>query len=76
MSSFISSQNKKLLNSRTGNFKPCNYRNKEDECSLNGQCLAQDIIHKCIGSTSTNPDKTYLGTAEGDFKKRCNNRTK
>ena len=23
-----------------------------------------------------NPDKTYLGTAEGDFKKRYNNHTK
>ena len=60
---------KKLLNSRTGNIKPCNCR-KKDECPLNGQCLAQDIVDKCIASTSMNPEKTYLGTAEGDFKKR------
>ena len=69
MSSFISSHNKKFLNSRTGNIKKCNCK-KKDECSLNGQCLAQDIVYKCIASTSMNPDKTYLGTAEGDFKKR------
>ena len=75
MSSFILSHNKKLLNSRTGNIKPCNCRNK-DECSLNGQCLAQDIVYKCIASTSINPDKTFLGNAEGDFKKRYNNHTK
>ena len=43
MSSFISSHNKKLLNSRTGNIKPCNCR-KKDECPLNGQCLAQNIV--------------------------------
>ena len=69
MSSFISSHNKKFLNSRTGNIKQYNCK-KKDECSLNGQCLAQDIVYKCIASTSMNPDKTYLGTAEGDFKKR------
>ena len=72
---FFSSHNKKLLNSRTGNIKPCNCRNK-DECTLNGQCLAQDIVYKCIRSTSINPGKTYLGTAKGDFKKRCNNQQK
>ena len=74
MSSFISSHNKKLLNSRTGNIKPFNCR-KKDECPLSGQCLAQNIVYKCIASTSMNPDKTYLGTTEGDFKKRYNNHT-
>ena len=62
---------KKLLNSRTGNIKPCNCR-KKDECPLNGQRLAQDIVYKCIASTSINSDKTYLGTAQGDFKKSHN----
>ena len=74
MSSFISSHNKNLLNSRTGNIKPCNYRNK-DECPLNIHWLVQDIVYKYIASTSINPDKTYLGT-EGDFKKRYNNHKK
>ena len=36
----------------------------------------QDIVYKCIASTSMNPGKTYLGTAERDFKKRYNNHTK
>ena len=63
------------MNSHTGHTKPCNCR-KKDKCPLNGQCLAQDIVYKCIASTSMNPDKTYLGTAEGDFKKRYNNHTK
>ena len=74
MSSFISSHNKKLLNSRTGNIKPFNCR-KKDECPLSGQCLAQNIVYKCIASTSMNPDKTYLGTTEGDFKERYSNHT-
>ena len=72
ISSYISSHNEKLLNSRTGNIKPCKCR-KKDECPLNGECLAQDIVYKCIASTSINPDKTNLEMVEGDFKKRYNN---
>ena len=63
------------MNSRTGKIKPCNCRNKDGRL-LNGQCLAQDIIYKCIPSISINPDKTYPGTAEGDFKIRYNNHKK
>ena len=59
----------------TENIKPCSCRNK-DACPLKEQCLAQDIVCKCIASISINLDKTYLGTAEGDFKKRYNNHTK
>ena len=75
MCNFISCHNKILLNSRTGIIKSLHSINK-DECRLNGQCLSQGIAYKCITSTSINPDKTYLGIAEGDFKKRCNNHTK
>ena len=56
-------------------MKTCNCTNK-DEWSLNGQCLAQDVLYKCIASTSINPDKTYLGTPTGVFEKRYNNHTK
>ena len=31
-----------------------------------------DIVYKCIVSISMNAEKTYLGTAKGDFKKRYN----
>ena len=68
------SSNKKLLNGRTGNIKPCNCR-KKDECPLNGQYLAQDIVYKYFASTSINAEKTYPGTAEDDFKKRYSNHT-
>ena len=63
MSSFISSHNKTLSNSRIGNIKPCNCRNK-------------DCVQMYWCNTYINPDETYLGTAEGDFKKRYNNHTK
>ena len=75
MPSFTSSHNKKLLNSHTEHSKPCNCR-KKDKYPLNGQCPVQDIVYKCVASTSMNPDKTYRRTAEGDLKKRCNNHTK
>ena len=52
--------------------KKCNCKNKS-VCPLDGNCKQNDVIYKCIASTSVNPDKVYLGTAEGEFKKRyCN----
>ena len=48
--------------------QPCNYRKKED-CPSEGKCRIENIIYQCIVSTSGHPDKVYLGTAEGDFKK-------
>ena len=36
---------------------------------MEGECRTENIIYKCIASTSGHPDKVYLGTAEGDFKK-------
>ena len=44
--------------------------------SMKWKCLALDIVYKCIASTPINPDKTYLGTVEWDFKKRYKNHTK
>ena len=43
---------------------------------LISQCQSQDIIYKCTVSTSVNPDKVYLRTAEGDFKKLYHNHMK
>ena len=47
----------------------CNCKNKNDH-PLDSNCQTSDIIYQCIASTTVNPDKTYLGTAEGNFKKK------
>ena len=49
-----------------------NCKNRKD-CPLDGNCQTSDIIYKYIASTTVNPDKIYLGTAEGNFKKRYYN---
>ena len=46
------------------------------KCPLSDQCQSQDLIYKCTVSTSVNPDKVYLGIAEGDFKNRYHKCTK
>ena len=53
----------------------CNCRSK-GACPLEGNCQVNDVIYKCVASTSMNPDKTYFRTAEGEFKKRYYNHTK
>ena len=75
ISSIISSHSKKLMKNNAPNTKPCNCRTKS-KCPLNGQCKSQDIIYKCTVETSGNRYKVYLGTAEGDFKKRYHNHAK
>ena len=50
----------------------CNCKNKNDH-PLDSNCQTSDIIYQCIASTTVNPDKIYLGTAEGNFKKRYYN---
>ena len=63
----IKSHNKKLINSSNHHEQLCNCRKKED-CPLEGKCRTENIVYKCIASTSGPPDKLYLGTT-GDFKK-------
>ena len=75
ISSIIKSHNRKVLNEKLPPKLPCNCRNKE-ACPLDGNCQVRDVIYKCVASTSMNPDKTYFGTAEGDFKQRYYNHTK
>ena len=53
----------------------CNCRNKI-ACTLDCNCQQNDVIYKCIASTSVNPDKVYLGTAKGEFKQRYHNHNK
>ena len=40
---------------------------------MEGKCRTENIIYKCIASTSGHPDKVNLGTVEGNFKKRYYN---
>ena len=72
MSSVIKSYDKKVINKDVKELKPCNCRVKS-ECPLNGQCQVTDIIYKCTVLSPDKLKKVYLGTAEGDFKKRFYN---
>ena len=71
MSSIISSHNAKILNDDTqsNHQKKCNCR-KPDECPLDGNCLAENIVYKAAVSTRNEPTKYYYGMSEGDFKHR------
>ena len=68
MPGMIKSHNKKVINKDVKESKPCNCREKS-ECSLNGQSQVTDIIHKCTVLSPDKPNKVYLRTAEGGFKK-------
>ena len=73
MKSIINSHNKRVTTQNTIITPPCNCRSKE-ECPLEGQCRVENIIYKCVASTSVNVNKAYLGTAE-EFKRRfCNHK--
>ena len=72
MGKIIKSRNMKLINLSNHHAQPCNCRKKE-ACRLQGKCRTENINCKCIVSTSGHPGKVYLGTAEGDFKKRYYN---
>ena len=75
MSSMIKSHNKKVINKDVKESKSCNCRIKS-ECPLNVQCHVTDIIYKCTILSPDKPNNVYLGTAEGDFKKRLYNHRK
>ena len=68
MSSMIKFHNKKVINKDIKELKSCNWRAKS-ELPLYGQCKVFDIIHKCNVLSPDNPNKLYLRTAEGEFKK-------
>ena len=73
LSSMIKSRDKKVINKDVKELKTCNSRVKS-ECPLNGQCHFTDIIYKCTAPDK--PNKVYVGTAEGDFKKGFYNHRK
>ena len=64
----IISHNKKLINYNNPIILPCNCRRKE-ECLLEGKCRANDVVYKCIALATAFPNKIYLETAQGEFKR-------
>ena len=64
--SIIKSHNKKLTNAENKETKHCNCR-KKLECLLEAKCRSGYIIYKCVVTATGQPQKVYLGTAEGDL---------
>ena len=70
----IKGHNSKVLNtSNKQEQRDCNCRTK-DQCPLNGDCLATNIIYKAK-ITNDNTIQTYYVQCEGEFKLRYNNHT-
>ena len=72
LSSIIKTHNKKVTNEKITPRYQCNRKIRND-CPLDSNCQTSDIIYKWIASTTVNPDKIYLETAEGNLKKRYYN---
>ena len=70
LSSIIKTHNEKVTNEKIAPRDQCNCKNRNDCPHLMVTAKQVDIIYKCIVSTTVNPDKIYLGTAEANFKKR------
>ena len=63
LSSIIKTHNKKVNNEKITPRDQCNCKNRNDY-PLDGNCQASDVIYKCIASTTVNPNKIHLETAE------------
>ena len=70
----IKSHNRNVTSKDQAIIPPCNCRNK-DNCPLNGKCRSSNAVYKCDVITPNQPSKTYIGLAEGEWKKRYNNHT-
>ena len=73
--SMIKSHNKKVINKNVKESRSCNCSVKS-EYPLNGQCQVSDIMYKCTVLSPEKTNKVYLGTSDGDFKKRFYNQRK
>ena len=77
MKNIINAHNREIINreDRTEEKKKtCNCRQK-NQCPLNGECLAEDIVYKATVETHRG-NAVYVGLASGQFKTRYNNHTK
>ena len=72
LGNIIKSHKKKLISSNSQTILSCNSRKKE-KCPLEGNSRGNDVLYKCIVSATGFPNKFYLGTTEGEFKKRFYN---
>ena len=68
----IKSYNKNVIKKDVKELKSCNCRVKS-ECPLNGQYQVTDIIYKGTVLSPDKPNKIYLGTCDGGFKKQFYN---
>ena len=66
---------KKVTNEKITPRDQCTCKSSND-WPLDYNYQRRDIIYKCIASTTVIPDKIYLGTAEGNFRKRYYNHNK
>ena len=67
--SFISSHNRKILQTEIPNL--CNCRNK-NICPLKGKCLTQAVVYQAKISTDDGESFKYIGLSEPPFKTRRN----
>ena len=76
IATFIKSHNNKIVqqnSTNNGNDRTCNCR-VPNECPLQGACLTPDVVYQVtVTQTDNQSAETYVGTAEGPFKKRYNN---
>ena len=71
----IDSHNKNVLKNQTeGKERACNCRIKE-QCPLNGECLAKNIIYEAEITTNNINDEPlkYIGLTGNTFKERFSN---
>ena len=71
MKQIINKHNKKVLsNNETKDDESCNCRDKEN-CGMNGvNCRQTNVVYKGIASTTSKPDKVYIGLTEQKWKNR------
>ena len=67
----IKGHEKKVTQIKRHHKLECNCR-IETECPVNGDYRIEDVIYKCTVLTTFQPQKMYLGFAEGEFKKQRN----
>ena len=69
MSQIIKKHNKEVTSNKVTAPPDCNCR-KKDQCPLNGNCLATNVIYQATAKSTTNQEKVYIGLTEGPWKQR------